>query len=185
MAPSQKKLTKAVASFVEALGYPLKGELKNTPERVASLWTEHLLWGASYDIESVFKNLSKTHSHDPVAVVDMGIHMVCPHHLTVATGVAHIAYIPNMHVCGFGSLSQLAKACTARIVLQEDATAMMADVLNRFVQPLAVVACIEAQHPCHTLLHPRSHQARCITWHTEGNASQCRILKQHIKDSRT
>jgi GTP cyclohydrolase I len=185
MATSQKNIAHAVKDFITALGHPAKGVFKNTPQRVASLWTEHLLWGESHPMDTLFKKLTPTQGTTPVAVVNIGIYMVCPHHLTVATGYAHVAYVPNGFLCGLGSLSQLAKACTARLVLQEDATSLMVDTLCTYVKPKAAVVCIEAQHPCHFITHPRSHQAKSITWGEQGSTSFCRTLKQHIQNTRT
>lgn len=172
-APPADERTRAVArafsALLQALGLEATGEFEGTPQRAADLWLNHLLAGYAYDLRRLAERSSPSTSTSPVSVLHLGVHMVCPHHLTVASGVAHLAYVPGGRLAGFGVLSDVVQACTARPVLQEDATNAIAQTMVEHFQARGAVAVIEASHPCHTIVHPRAHQARAVTWGTAGD----------------
>lgn len=165
----QQQATRAIRALLQGLGVSLAGELKGTPARAASLWVEHLLAGEGLDPKEVLGRGSKTRSRSPVSLFDVGVHLVCPHHLTVAFGEAHVAYLPRTRVAGFGALARLVRACTARLALQEDATQLIADTLVLHLGAVAAVVVIDALHPCHNVPHARSHRARAVTWGIAGD----------------
>ena len=171
----------SIGTMLEALGYEIKGELKDTPARVSALWTQTLLAGESKDPAQILKRPMKTTKHDPVLLTDIGMHLVCPHHLSVAFGEAHIAYLPEEHIIGFGALSHLVEACCAKLILQENATQDIASALVNFLPAKAAVCSIKAAHPCHRLLHPRAHQSHAMTWAQAGTKSAAKELRSLLK----
>jgi GTP cyclohydrolase I len=116
-----------------------------------------------------------------VSLLDLGVQLVCPHHLTVAFGRAHVAYVPGARVAGFGALARLVAACAARVALQEEVTSAIAEALVEHFGARAAVAVIEATHPCHNVLHPRSHGARAVTWASAGEARAKRQLARELR----
>jgi GTP cyclohydrolase IA len=111
------------------------------------------------------------------------VHLVCPHHLTVALGHAHLAYLPRGRVVGFGALTRLARALTARLVLQEDATRELAEALVAGIDAGAAAAMIEAAHPCHSVAHAGAHDAQAVTFATAGDERSARRLEQALRDT--
>ena len=178
-----EQVERAVASLLEALGQPLTGELEGTPKRVTELWLEHLLAGHEVDLDSLTMSTSPSQSVDPVSLVDIGVHMVCPHHLTIAFGKAHVAYVPGGKLTGFGGIAKLVNACTQRLILQEDAATLAAQTLVKKIDAQAAVVVLDATHPCHNVLHPRSHQARAVSWARAGNPEQSARLESILQES--
>lgn len=177
----KKDVARAIQDFLLALGCSLEGDLRKTPERVATLWTEHLLWGESHtNTDEKPSKGTPSRSTSPVCMRNIGVHLVCPHHLTVAFGHAHVAYIPNGHVLGLKSIAHVVKACTARLVLQEDATQAIADTLVRELGVKAAVATLDAVHPCHNVPHGRSHDAHVCSWGMRGTAHHTQQLQSVI-----
>lgn len=171
----------AVRNFLVALGVEVREDLDDTPERVALLWSEHLLGGQGKNPERSLGKGTRSRATGPVTVFDLGVHLVCPHHLTVAFGQAHLAYEPNGRVAGFGALSRLVEDCTARLVLQEEAAADITRVLVQQLDAHAAVVCIDAVHPCHNIQRPRSHKARIVTWGSSGDPARIRQLRRILR----
>ncbi len=167
----------ALYDLLISLGCKLEGELRDTPKRAAALWAHHLLDGEHQDLGAILGHGSPTKSRAPVTLFNVGVHLVCPHHLTVAFGLAHIGYLPNGRAAGFGALAQLIHACTARLVLQEDACDTIANAITEHLDARAAAVVIDAMHPCHNVPHARSHRARAVTWGESGTPTGIRELK--------
>lgn len=182
--PRAATISRLTRELLQALGHEATGDLARTPERVAELWTEHLVRPLG-DIESLLtKGLVPADDQtisQPTAIVDMGVHMVCPHHLTVAFGRAHVAYVPGTQVLGFGTISELAARMTSRLVLQERATQDIAEALVRYAGAQAAVAALQATHPCHNVGHPRSHDAQAVTWAFVGDVKHQEALRETVR----
>jgi GTP cyclohydrolase I len=175
--PDAAALRAAFAGLLDALELLPQRERARTASRAAELWREHLLAGVGVDLAGTLGEAMPTRSHSPVSLRGIGVHLVCPHHLTVAFGEARLAYVPGGRIVGFGALTRLAAAATSRMVLQEEATEAMASALVEHLGARAAVAVIEAIHPCHNLLHPRSHGARALTVAARGRPAECRRLE--------
>jgi GTP cyclohydrolase I len=124
-----------------------------------------------------------TKTETPVCLTRIGTFLVCPHHLTIATGETHIAYEPQEHLIGFGALDTLVQICTAQLTFQEDATELIAQSLQTHLQCKAVTVMMQATHPCHTLNHPRSHQSRITTWSGYGPRARQQSLRRAVKEA--
>jgi GTP cyclohydrolase I len=147
------------------------------------MWHDHILVGETHNLADVLGRGIRTKIADPVCISQLGIHMVCPHHFTVSFGYASIAYIPGDRMVGFGRLSALAHAATARIVLQEDATASIVDTLMETLGCRAAACVIKAEHPCHRLSHPSAHRSQATTQAVRGPGSLQRILRELLTQS--
>ena len=177
----KRKIASAVEQLLQALDIEISGECAQTPERVAELWADHLLVSQDDAPEDIHLTLSPAPNRTPVSLVNIGVHLVCPHHLTIAFGTAHICYEPGDHVVGFGALTRLIEHCTRRLCLQEDATAMAANLLQERLKARAVCVVIDARHPCHNILHTRGHDARAITWGHAGDPEAAQRLEEKLR----
>ena len=179
----QKAVENAVSELIKALGHEISGELEATPSRVTELWLEHLLKGHETDLNALTLSTSPSDSQDYISLVDIGIHMVCPHHLTIGFGRAHVAYAPQGELTGFGSISELVSVCTQRLILQEDSASLIAQTLVNKIDALAAVAVLDATHPCHNVLHPRAHESRAISWARAGDEETAARLEATLRDT--
>ena len=183
-ATGSNALQTAFATVLAALPRVQPGGLEGTPARAAELWLKHLLRGEGRDLNAALGRGVPSTASAPVAVSGMGVHLICPHHLTVACGTADVAYVPAGRIVGLGRLSHLVEMATSRLVLQEDATESIATALEISLAPAAVMVIIEARHPCHTILHPRSHAAQTQTWALRGPPSSRKKLERLIQTPR-
>lgn len=159
----------AVHQFLAALEHP---QARRTAPRVAELWRGTILAGQQTNLAAVPRLLAcqDGEAADPVAVRGIAIHLVCPHHLTIAFGRAELIYIPKTSIASLGSLSQLCTAATARLVLQEQATAAIVDALTDTdgLAARAATARIVAHHPCQRLGTPAAHAAEILSIASRG-----------------
>jgi GTP cyclohydrolase I len=63
-------------------------------------------------------------------------------------GVAHVGYIPNKKVVGISKLARVVDIYGKRLQTQETMTALVADTIDRVLQPRGVAVVIDANHEC-------------------------------------
>lgn len=182
MADDRRALLKqAFELILRAAGERPEADFAETPERATELWDHYLLAGVGTDLRRVLGETIAGPKHgQPVSLVDIDIQLVCPHHLTIAFGHAHVAYLPAGKIVGFGALTRLVERATARLVLQEAATADIATTLVEALDARAAVAAIEAKHPCHNVTEKNAHASRALTWAYGGAEDAALELKELI-----
>jgi len=113
----------AIRDFLVALGRDpeREPELAETPARVVEAFADELLTGYGRDLATL---VTKDSSPAPpraglIAVRDIAVATVCPHHLMPALGRANVVYRPGDRILGLGVVARLVDACARRLVLQE------------------------------------------------------------------
>src|SRR5687768_817584 len=124
MAADREAARRAIADFLRALGHDpsLEADLEKTPERVVSAYADELLSGYDVDIDQLIADGASSEAlttSGVVAVREIKIATVCPHHLLPALGNATVAYEPGALVLGLGTLARLVDAFARRLTLQE------------------------------------------------------------------
>src|SRR5215468_636325 len=112
---------RAIEAFLRALGRDPEHEpdLVGTGARVADAFADELLDGYAIDVDALLsKNVLAGHT-DVVIVRDVAVATICPHHLMPAVGVATVAFAPEEHIVGVGTLARLVDAFAHRLALQE------------------------------------------------------------------
>ncbi|HET6344255.1 MAG TPA: GTP cyclohydrolase I, partial [Myxococcota bacterium] len=79
----RRRVEKAFEALLEALGVAVEGDFARTPGRAASLWLDQLLAGAETEPTRALGRGVASRAVSPVCITHMGVHLVCPHHLTV------------------------------------------------------------------------------------------------------
>jgi GTP cyclohydrolase IA len=181
IAVRRPRVEAAFRELLVALGYGPDGTLERTPRRTAELWLEHLIAGEHADVSQLFARAVPTRSASPVVLRGLGVHLVCPHHLTVALGHASLAYVPKGRIAGFGSVTRLVEIMSARLALQEDVTRDIAQALVRELGARAAVVSLEAAHPCQAVAHPRAHDARAVTMAHAGDSNTSERLERLLR----
>lgn len=124
MSADRARAAQAIAAFLDALGFPPDSdpELAETPERVASAFMDDLLQGYGVDVPALLRAESSM-STDPsaglVAIHDIEVTTVCPHHLLPARGKASVVYEPGDKLAGIGTIARVVHAYSRRLSLQE------------------------------------------------------------------
>jgi hypothetical protein len=93
--------SRIIRELIEAVGEdPEREGLKNTPDRVARMYTE-LLSGYTAEPERIINGALFDITYDEMVIVrDIEFYSLCEHHMLPFIGRAHIAYIPAGKVIG-------------------------------------------------------------------------------------
>lgn len=125
MPVDREAAARAIHDFLRALGFDPKhhADLAQTPERVTEAFADDLLSGHSVNVKELLANGSceapQTAKSGPVAVTEIAVATVCPHHLLPALGTAHVVYLPGKSLLGIGTITALVDAFARRLTLQE------------------------------------------------------------------
>ncbi len=141
---NEERVKKLIRELIIEIGEdPTREGLRETPERIASMYKEIF---AGYDSDS---ELSVQFSEDSDAVIARNIqfYSMCEHHILPFFGKIHIAYSPNGRVFGISKLVRLVEKYSKRLQIQERLTKNIADEL--FAQGVkGVVVLADAEHLC-------------------------------------
>ena len=113
------------------------------------------------------QGLQKT-PHGVVILRDIEFLSHCEHHLAPFIGKAHVAYLPDNRIVGISKIARLVDIYAKRLQTQEKMTAQIATMLHQCLQPLGVVAMIEAEHACLRHRGIKSRGSVLLTIHSTG-----------------
>jgi GTP cyclohydrolase IA len=165
-----EKIERAVRMLFEAIGEdPDRPGIVNTPARVAREYDE-IFAGLLVDPADVLSVVFDEQYDEIVMMRDIAFHSICEHHLVPFSGRAHVAYLPNVsgQVTGLSKLARLVDVCAKRPGLQERMTAMIADTLERKLEPRGVMVVVEARHLCMEMRGIRRSGAETVTSTVRG-----------------
>jgi len=128
---------------------PDREGLIETPDRVIRSYNEFFS-GYEEDAEAVLgKTFEEVEGYDEVVIVrNIRVESHCEHHMVPIVGVAHVGYIPNKKVVGISKLARVVDIYGKRLQTQETMTALVADTIDRVLQPRGVAVVIDANHEC-------------------------------------
>jgi len=164
------KIERAVRMLLEAIGEdPDRPGIVDTPARVARAYDE-IFAGVLVDPADVI-SVTFDEAHDEIVMMrDIPFHSMCEHHLVPFMGEAHVAYLPGKdgRITGLSKLARLVDVCAKRPGLQERMTTMIADALERALEPRGVLVVIEARHLCMEMRGIRKPGASTVTSTVRG-----------------
>lgn len=179
-------LVDATAAFLRACGLdPARDpDLRETPARVARLWRSEFLAGyAMSPAEILGDPVLGEADPDVVVVGGLRFHAMCPHHLVPFLGVAHVAYIPDGKLVGFGRLADLVDCFTKRLTLQERATHQIAEALCTNLGAKGAGCVIEAQQLCLALPGDKHDASGVVTSAFVGEMRERPDLKARLLEA--
>ena len=95
------------------------------------------------------KTFEEVEGYDEVVIVrNIRVESHCEHHMVPIVGVAHVGYIPNKRVVGISKLARVVDIFGKRLQTQETMTALIADTIDRVLEPKGVAVVIDANHEC-------------------------------------
>jgi GTP cyclohydrolase I len=143
---------------------PLGSDFRETPARVAELWSKEFLSGYSMDPAEILADpVLGEPDPDAVFVTDLSFHSMCPHHLVPSRGRAHVVYMPAGKLVGFGRIAQLVACFTQRFTLQERATSQVAESLMHNLDARGAGCVMEGEQLCLALPDDRHAASRVVT----------------------
>ena len=148
--PSKEEALNAVRTLISWAGDdPDREGLIETPDRVVRSYNEFFS-GYGEDPEKVLgKTFEEVEGYDEVVIVrNIRVESHCEHHMVPIVGVAHVGYIPNKRVVGISKLARVVDIFGKRLQTQETMTALIADTIERVLEPKGVAVVIDANHEC-------------------------------------
>lgn len=150
--PDPQKIALHYAEILKELGTDTTLEgIADTPLRAAKALVE-MTEGSRMSTEKLLTQFQaeckSAICHDMVIV--QGIHEVglCEHHLLPITMEISIAYIPDKKILGLSKLSRIAGYFARRLQNQERTAHLIADFIEKVVDPLGVAVFIDGKHMC-------------------------------------
>jgi GTP cyclohydrolase IA len=145
---------RAISDFLKALGFDPAHhpDLLETPARVSEAFADDLLSGHAVDVGELIRRGSceapPAAKTGPLAVTNIAVTTICPHHLLPALGRANIVYLPGAMLLGIGTLTALLEAFARRLTLQE---AIGQNVVNALIEHAGARGAyceLELEHSC-------------------------------------
>jgi GTP cyclohydrolase IA len=170
----------AVRALVRACGVDESPHMRETAARVRALWEERLLGGYGADIAAVLGQGFADERRDLVVIRGIAVHGVCPHHLVPFRGVAHVAYVPDGRLHGFGRIARLVDALGHRFTYQEWLTRDVADALVAHGRAAGAACIVEAEQLCLLLGEDRRGDERVVTQAFAGTFASDSALRAEL-----
>ena len=161
---SQEGVMRAVRQLLLAVGEdPTRQGLRETPDRVARMYTE-LLDGYWVDPVALVNDAVFEETYDEMVIVrDIEFYSLCEHHLLPFLGRAHVAYFPRGKVIGLSKIPRIVDMFARRLQVQERLTRQIAEFIDNLLNPFGVAVVIEGLHLCATMRGVKKHDARMTT----------------------
>jgi GTP cyclohydrolase I len=175
----------ALREFLDACGLDVTSpDLSATPDRVTRTWQGEFLDGYTRDPADIL-GAPVTGEADPDVVIVGGLrfHAMCPHHLLPYRGVAHVAYIPDGKLVGFGRLADLVDCFAHRLTLQERITHQIAQALVDHLGARGAGCVMEAAQLCLALPGEKHDQSGVVTSAFVGEMQSRPDLKARLLEA--
>ena len=175
---------KIISELLSAVGEdPEREGLKNTPDRVARMYSE-LLGGYRDDPTKVVNGALFDVQYDEMVIVrDIEFYSMCEHHMLPFIGRAHVAYSPNGKVLGLSKIPRIVDMYARRLQVQERMTRQVADFISDLLKPQGVAVVIEAMHLCAMMRGVKKHDARMTTSAMHGAFRANLATRQEFLDN--
>lgn len=167
---NQEKIEQLISELLEAVGEDnTRDGLKDTPKRVAKMYTE-ILSGYATDPADVLETFFEEEAFDDyVLVKDIPFTSLCEHHMAPFFGKAHVAYKPTKgKITGLSKLARLVEGYSRRLQVQERLTAQVADSLMERLDCQGAFVMIEAEHMCMSMRGIKKQGSSTVTIQTRG-----------------
>lgn len=148
----QERLEQLMFHYKEVLQLlgedPRREGLLKTPERVAKAMRT-LTRGYDMDPIAVLNSAKFVEDYKQMVIVkDIQFYSLCEHHMLPFYGKAHVAYIPNGHICGLSKIPRVVDIFSHRLQVQERLTLQVMEAIREALDPLGVMVVIEGEHMC-------------------------------------
>jgi GTP cyclohydrolase I len=162
-----------MSAFLRAIGRDPDAEphLVGTANRVTALYMDELCEGYRVDPASDLRKAVVAGRTTIVALRDVAVTTMCPHHLMPASGVSTVAFAPRAHLVGLGALAQLLDAFAHRLILQEEIGEGVATTLLRELDAEWAACRLVMSHACISARAERKHAALAETFAFAGDGA--------------
>ena len=150
--PNIEKLAGHYAAIIAEIGGDLESEgMRGTPMRAAKAlveMTEGSRMGTDRLTTMFEAECHQAVCHDMIIVEGIEEVGLCEHHLLPILMTITIAYVPDQKILGLSKLARIAGYFARRWQNQERTAHLIAEFLERIVQPLGTAVLIDGKHMC-------------------------------------
>jgi GTP cyclohydrolase IA len=150
--PDVAKIAEHYAAIITEIGGDLNSEgMRDTPRRAAKAiveMTEGSRMGTERLLTMFEAECQQAVCHDMVIVEGINEVGLCEHHLLPILMSVTIAYIPDKKILGLSKLSRIAGYFARRWQNQERTAHLIAEFIEKVVEPMGVAVLIEGKHMC-------------------------------------
>lgn len=150
--PDLNKLAEHYAAILRELGADLDTEgMRETPLRAAKALVEMTEGSrtATHALTKMFKaECRDAVCHDMVIVEGIQEVGLCEHHLLPIDMIITIAYVPDKKILGLSKLARIAGHFARRFQNQERTAHLIAEFVEKTVEPLGAAVLIDGKHMC-------------------------------------
>jgi GTP cyclohydrolase I len=156
---------RAIDVFLRALGRDpeRESELAGTGARVAAAFAQDLLAGYAVDVDALLSQSVFRGRSELVVARDLPVVTTCPHHLMPSIGSATLAFAPDEHLVGVGTVARVVDAFARRLSLQEQIGELCVAAFQKHLAPRWVACRIIMSHGCMTTCRDCARGARVET----------------------
>jgi GTP cyclohydrolase IA len=180
----------AIEDFLRAIGRDpsREPELVGTGDRVAAAYLDELCDGYEVDVEALLRAETISGTTEAVALHDIAVTTVCPHHLLPALGTASVAFAPRLGpegvLVGLGTLVKLVDAYAHRLILQEQIGQSVALALSTYLSARWAACRLVLEHACVSARGVRRHGTSTDTFAFVGDAADRAMAIDLLQTSR-
>jgi GTP cyclohydrolase I len=121
---------------------------RETAHRVAKMYVDEVFKGRYHPMPRITdfpnaKELDEIYTLGPITV-----RSACSHHFVPIVGHAWVGIIPSDRVIGISKFNRIVDWVMSRPHIQEEAAVMVADIIEKLIQPKGLAFVIKAQHMC-------------------------------------
>lgn len=130
----------------------------DTPRRLTSMYQE-FCWSPE-KIETELKKTFRSfeNGYDEMLVTrPIDVHTLCPHHLLPCFFKVTIGYVPGGKVLGLSKFIRISTVLAKRPIMQEEYTRVLADELEKRLDPKGVAVQVVGSHGCMTSRGVQQH----------------------------
>ena len=177
-------IEEAVGTMLRAFGEdPGREGLKNTPKRIARMYSE-LLSGYRADPHRIVNDALFNVTYDEMVIVrDIEFYSLCEHHMLPFMGRAHVAYFPKGKVLGLSKIPRIVDMYAHRLQVQERMTRQIADFISDLLDPHGVAVVVEGLHLCMMMRGIKKKDARMTTSAMHGAFRKNVMTRQEFLDN--
>lgn len=177
-------IEEAVGTMLRAFGEdPEREGLKNTPKRIARMYSE-LLSGYRADPHRIVNDALFNVTYDEMVIVrDIEFYSLCEHHMLPFMGRAHVAYFPKGKVLGLSKIPRIVDMYAHRLQVQERMTRQIADFISDLLDPHGVAVVVEGLHLCMMMRGIKKKDARMTTSAMHGAFRKNVMSRQEFLDN--
>lgn len=152
------EIERRAQSFLDALLLDTTNpHLVGTAKRLTRMYTQGVCRGRYEPCPeaTVFENTHRI--EDPQVIGPITLRSLCAHHFCPIIGSLWVAYKPRQKLIGLSKFHRLSDWVASRPQVQEELTAQVADLLNKQIQPQALLVYVKASHTCVNWRGVRDH----------------------------